>query len=316
MEMKPVIIFQKNIFRNRVHFTCMILPLDSAEFERLHREGKRRKIVAKIQKAVDLAVANGSRIISLGGYTSILTHNGMALTVPDSVQIITGNTLTAASGLKRIFNAIQKYRFCQKKCIAGIVGIPGNIGSIMAELLLQRADLFSEIILVGRTKKSLQNFYQYLKDEVKIPSGISVRLETDLKSLASCDVILITTNTNDPIIFKHHLSRRKKVLIADNSVPAAVAEEVLSMPNVMNLPFASYVRMPDDPDFLISTYTPRGTAFCCAAEGILCALEPVPFPLRGKITAEAVQFIAQLAEKYGLFDEMGDIKSFKFGAVS
>ena len=106
------------------------------------------------------------------------------------------------------------------------------------------------------------------------------------------------------------------MLIADNSVPAAVAEEVLSMPNVMNLPFASYVRMPDDPDFLISTYTPRGTAFCCAAEGILCALEPVPFPLRGKITAEAVQFIAQLAEKYGLFDEMGDIKSFKFGAVS
>jgi len=122
---------------------------------------------------------------------------------------------------------------------------------------------------------------------------------------------LISTNTNDPIIFRHHLRTAGKVLIADNSVPAAVANEVLTMPNVTVLPFASYVRLPHDPDFLISTYTPRGTVFCCAAEAILCALEPVTVPLRGKITGQAVRTITQLAERHGFFERLGGISSFK-----
>lgn len=315
MEMKPIIIFQKNIFHSRVHFTCMIIPLDSAALERMHREGKRRRIISKIQKAVDLAAALGSRVISLGGYISILTNNGMAVSAPENVKVITGNTLTAASGLKRVLQAMEAHDFLRKKNVVAILGIPGNIGSILAEQLLQKKELFSEVILIGRTKKKLNNFYENLCAEIEIPSDITVQLETDLGCLRRCDVVLISTNTNDPIIFRHHIRQTEKVLISDNSVPAAVSEEVISMPNVISLPFASYIQLPYDPDFLISTYTPRGTLFCCAAEAVLCALEKVDVPLRGKITGEAVEVITRLADKHGFFASMGAIKSFKTAGV-
>ena len=50
MYLIKVSIFQKNIFNERIHFTCMLIPLDSAELERRHREGNRKMIVSKIQE--------------------------------------------------------------------------------------------------------------------------------------------------------------------------------------------------------------------------------------------------------------------------
>jgi len=311
MEMKPVTLFQKNIFGDRIHFTCMIIPLDSAELERRHREGKRKKIVSKIQNAVNIAVQNGSRIISLGGYTSILSNNGMSVTAPDHVKIITGNTLTAASGLQRVLQEIkQNPGFCKKNVLA-IVGASGNIGTVLCEQLIPRTDLFSEILLLGRNKKQLSNLITTLRNSIEIPDEIILRLETNLQSLIKCDVIIISTNTNDPIIFRHHIKKSGQVLIADNSVPAALAKDVPILPNVISLPFASYVKLPEDPDFVISSYTPQGTVFCCAAEAMLCGLEKVALPLKGKISNEAVIHLTKLAKKHGFFNGLGGLGSYK-----
>jgi len=311
LEMNPVTIFQKNIVNQRIHFTCMAIPLDSAELERMHRGGNRREVVNKIQKAVDMAALNGSRVISLGGYTSILSNSGLALTSPKNVKVITGNTLTVASGLKRLFEALKKREWYYRRGVIAVVGSPGNIGSILATRLIQRPDLFSEVILVGRSINQLNQFYEYLEKEKIIPDGLSVKRETDLRSLIQCDVIVNSTNTNDPIIFPHHIKKDGKVLIVDNSVPSGLSSEVTRMNNVINLPFASYVELPFDPDFVISTYTPPGTAFCCAAEAILCGLEEISIPLIGKISSEAVDKITALAEKHRFFPRMGGIVSYK-----
>ncbi len=88
-------------------------------------------------------------------------------------------------------------------------------------------------------------------------------------------------------------------------------EKVLKMKNVENLPFASYLHLPQDPDFVVSTYTPKGTAFCCATEAMLCGLENPEIRLKGKINREAVQVITDLAQKNGLFERTGKLKSFK-----
>lgn len=311
MEMKPVILFQKNMFGNRIHFTCMIIPVDSAELERYHREGKRKKIMSKIQSAVNIAVKNGSQIISLGGYTSILSNNGMSVVAPDDVKIITGNTLTAASGLQRVLQELKQNPEFHKKNVLAIVGASGNIGTILSEQLVQRKDLFSEVILLGRNKKQLTNLLTMLQTETVIPDEMKVRLETNMERLINCDVIIISTNTNDPIIFRHHIKRSGKVLIADNSVPAALNRDVQTLPNVISLPFASYIQLPEDPDFVISSYTPQGTVFCCAAEAMLCGLEKVDLPLKGKISNEAVIYLTELARKYGFFNGMGGLGSYK-----
>jgi predicted amino acid dehydrogenase len=136
-------------------------------------------------------------------------------------------------------------------------------------------------------------------------------METDLRCLIRCDVIVNSTNTSEPIIFPHHIKPKGKVLIADNSVPAGVSNDVVNLSNVISLPFASYLELPHDPDFVVSTFTPQGAVFCCAAEAMLCGLETVGFPLKGKITSEAVVQITELAEKHLLFERMGGVGSFK-----
>jgi acetylornithine/succinyldiaminopimelate/putrescine aminotransferase/predicted amino acid dehydrogenase/acyl-coenzyme A synthetase/AMP-(fatty) acid ligase len=311
MDMEPATVFKKNIFQGRVHFSCRMIPLDSALLERSHREGNRRKLVRRIQKAIDIAVEEGSEIISLGGYTSILTNNGLSVSAPGHVRIITGNTLTVASGLQRVYDAMEQYGFSQHKNVLAIVGSSGNIGTILAEQLVLRADLFEEVILIGRNRKRMDHFYRELQDEVNIPDGISVTMETGLQCLGRCNVIINSTNTNDPVIFPHHINPGSKVLIVDNSVPAGVSREVLEMHNVISLQFASYIRLPQDPDFVISSFAPKGTAYCCAAEVMLCGLEEIPFRLKGKIANKAVMHVREVAKKYGFFKSMGEIGSFK-----
>jgi predicted amino acid dehydrogenase len=312
-EMKPVTICKKNIFHERIHLTLTIIPLDSAELERLHREGDRKKIIGKIQKAVDQSVEEGAKVVSLGGYTSILTNNGLSIAAPDDVQIITGNTLTVASGLRRVFDALKENKCFHRKNVIAIVGVPGNIATVMCEQMIRQNELFSELILVGRTMKKLERYLELLRDEIDLKSHVPVRVETDLKCLARCDVIINSTNTNDPIIFPHHIKKGSRVLIADNSIPAGVSEEVMQLGNVISLPFASYLKLPYDPDYVISSHTPRGTVFCCAAEGILCGLEKIELPLKGKITTESVDYLTSLAEKHGFFDDLGGIAGFKTG---
>jgi hypothetical protein len=83
------------------------------------------------------------------------------------------------------------------------------------------------------------------------------------------------------------------------------------MPNVISMPFASYVCMPDDPQAVISSLSPAGTVFCCAAEAMLAGLEPCPFSLKGHLQPESLRRLAEMAEKHGLFNHFGRIKSYK-----
>jgi acetylornithine/succinyldiaminopimelate/putrescine aminotransferase/acyl-coenzyme A synthetase/AMP-(fatty) acid ligase len=108
MEGKHVQIMASHLFKRKVHFSFYALALDSAELEYLHKSGKRRWVVSKIQETVDYAAAQGAKIISLGGYTSILTNNGLSVAEPPGTRIITGNTLTAASGLVHLGNTLRE----------------------------------------------------------------------------------------------------------------------------------------------------------------------------------------------------------------
>jgi len=308
MEMKPFLLFSKNLFEGKIHFSFIVLPLDSAELERLHRQGKRRQVVAKIQQAVDLAAKNGARVISLGGYTSILSNNGLSLVEPDGSKIITGNTLTAASGIYRLVEEIKNRDEFRKRNTLGIIGAAGNIGSIIAESLSKHDDLFEKIVLINRSQQKLAELVNSLRSG---KLNIKLEITTDFKSLKQCDIIAVATNTNDPIIFPHHLKDNEPVLISDVSVPSAVSVEAAKLKNVITIPFASYITLPDDPDFIISSYTPKGSVFCCAAEAMLYGLEAMDVPLKGKITPAAIDRVTNQAQKYHFFEKLGTIKSFK-----
>jgi acetylornithine/succinyldiaminopimelate/putrescine aminotransferase/predicted amino acid dehydrogenase/acyl-coenzyme A synthetase/AMP-(fatty) acid ligase len=313
LELKPVQMIATNLFNNKVHFSFYAIPLDSAELEYLHKSGKRRYVVSKIQEAVDIASANGAKVISLGGYTSILTNNGLSLAEPQGSRIITGNTLTAASGLMHLGKIIRQRPEFNKPNTIAIIGSTGNIGRIITRMIYEQDDICANLVLVSRSEKREIDLINGLMNNKN--QKVGVRNSINLSEIKNADVIVICTNTNDPIIFPHHIARDKPVLISDLSVPSAVSEEVKCLPNVSVLPFAAYVSLQEDQEVVISSYSPPGTVFCCAGEAILLALEPCDEPLKGKIMPEAVKTITKLAAKYGFFHSIESMKSYKAAKV-
>ncbi len=313
MQMKPLLLSSRNLFGGRIRLNCFLIPLDSAELERLHRQGKRNKIIDKIQQAVFLAASMGAKVISLGGYNSIISNNGNLLLEPENTKLITGNTLTAAVGLKRLFERIKSDREFRKDNTLAVIGAAGNIGSVITEKLLDQTDLIKKIILIGKSENRIIKMLEGFREEGKLKSEPDIRIATDLSLLKECNIIVTASNTNDPLIFPHHLNKDYTILISDISVPSAVSSDVCKMSNVINIPFASYITLPEDPDFVLSSCSPMGTTFCCVAEAILCGLEEVDIPLRGKIRSEDLEIISKLADKHNLFNQLGDVKSFKTG---
>jgi hypothetical protein len=74
------------------------------------------------------------------------------------------------------------------------------------------------------------------------------------------------------------------------------------MENVQFCEEASSVYLPENPNLVISTHTPEGKIFCCAAEAILCALYNIDVPLKGHIQKDAVQKLIPLAKARGFFN--------------
>ncbi|SMO64386.1 aminotransferase class III-fold pyridoxal phosphate-dependent enzyme [Fodinibius sediminis] len=314
MEMKPVTLFSKKLFGGRIHFQMKVIPLGSAELERMHREGKKREIIEKIQQGVDEAAIEGSEFVALGGYTSIFTNNGMALVEPSSTKIITGNTLTAASGIRRVLHEIKTSSDVNKPCTLGIVGAAGNIGRAITDYMSKQEHYFNRInLIVHNTKQQVWLEQQLQKSTDKSPL-IEIACSVNMEHLRQCDVIVITTNANKPLVFPQHINPDYPVLISDNSVPSALSPEVEKMDRVTMVPFSSYLKLPMDPEFVISSHTPRGTAFCCSVEAMLCGLEEVNVPLRGTLEESSIELMMKLAEKWGLFGEFGTLSSFKSNA--
>lgn len=310
MEMKPVTLFSKNIFDERVHFQMKIIPLGSAELERMHREGKKAEIIGKIQQAVDEAAREGSEIVALGAYTSIFTNNGLALVEPKQTKIISGNTLTAASGIARLMHELESRPAFTGPFTLGVVGAAGNIGKAVSAYMANHNQFFKKIILIVHHDQQKNLLERHLQ---KTPR-VEIHYSTDIESLKKCDVCVVTTNTNNPLVFPQHLKTGSPVLILDNSVPSSLSEEVNKLDNVSVIPFSSYLKLPLDPEFVISSHTPKGSAFCCAVEAMLCALEEINIPLRGELDESSIEFTIRVAEKWGLFSEFGTVKSFKSDA--
>jgi acetylornithine/succinyldiaminopimelate/putrescine aminotransferase/predicted amino acid dehydrogenase len=309
MEMKPVQIMAANLFGGQVHFSFYVIPVDSARLEYLHRTGRRRQVVAKIQEAVDRAVAEGARVISLGGYTSILTNNGLALAEPPGTRIITGNTLTAASGLMHLGQTLRRLPAFNRPNTIAVIGPAGNIGKVITCMLHEQEDICGRLLLVTHSEKRESDILREL--DKNGCSRVEVTGIRSLSGVAQADVIVICTNTNDPILFPYHIACDKPVLVSDLSVPPAVSDDVYKMPNVTVMPFSAYVRLPEDPQVVISSYSPPGTLFCCAGEAILLGLEDTGVPLKGRILPGSVKEITEKARRWRFFESIDSMGSFK-----
>lgn len=297
LEGKSIRLFSKNLMNGRIHFTFYILPFDTAHLEMVSRWGKKRFYISRIQDTIDKLVQEGVSHISLGAHVSIISGNGLYLSEPNKVKILTGNTLTVASALYHASGYFSDFNetFGHPATIA-VVGANGNIGSGLAACFDEQKYAGARIILAGNNPKKLE----LLRKKV-FGKDRCVECTTDLFRLQDADIIISCTNTNDPIIFAHHIAAGRKVFIIDLAVPGSVADEVKRMPLVQFCRDASTVFMHHETDFLISTHTPKGKVFCCAGEVMLAALHNVQLPLRGHVNPASIKAMMKLGIEEGIF---------------
>lgn len=297
MDGKPIKILSKNLLNGRVHFTFYILPLDTAQMEVVSRWGKRRFYISKIQEAVDKLSNEGVRCISLGAHTSIITGNGLNLAERNGCQILTGNSLTVASCIWHLDWYLRKKENDHlKPNVIAIAGATGNIGSGLVDCLNDSKYDAYNLVLVGNNERRLKRLSEKLSERKS-----KTLCTCDLFEVQKADVIICCVNTNDPIIFPHHISTSHQVFIIDMSVPGAVAENVKTMANVDFCRQASSVYLKGTPGLLISSHTPVSKIFCCAGESILVALYNLHLPMKGHIVRKSVEALIPIAEQESFF---------------
>ena len=149
-----------------LYIDCFIPP-DHLDSEYIHEN------IGRVRAAAACAMNAGARIVSLGGFSSILIE-GNFHQLPERADTIftTGNTLTVAfivQGIRKLCE--QEGRDISKSTLL-IVGATGDVGSGCARCL---APFVKRVVLCARNAKRLQTLAAELEadgTEVEIASGL------------------------------------------------------------------------------------------------------------------------------------------------
>jgi len=280
--------------------------------EDIHRDGNRLRLLEQMQRSLVNFANAGCQIVVLGGFTSIVTLNGLALTPPLGVKLSTGNSITVASSCRILLKSCERNGI-ETKCLV-IVGATGNIGNPVSYLMMEKR-LFSKIILISRSLDRLAEMRDSHIALIKsmnptVPFDTEIILSIDMNLCSEGDVIMSVAATNTPIIFPKHINPNKRVLVSDVSLPNALTNDTRNLPNVIMVPFSGSLRVPGEPTFSISGHTNNGEAFACCSETMilgLLGLEKIrPLRLVGDIDLKTVDMLDKAAEHFGFYSEFVD----------
>ncbi len=319
LELRPFLGFGRNLFGGRVWFAAISVPADAATFEHLIRSGDRALEIERVQEAVELAAAHGCRAVALGGFTSIVTSDGTAIHPPPGVQVSSGNSFTVAAGLRRLRRACASagLDWGGAETRLAVVGATGNIGAGIVRAVTRTRPAPGAVVLVGRNRDRLTALAAEVGAGDAQGQPPRVTVADDLTAVRSCDLVIIATSSNEPLLYPNHVAEGRPVVIADLSVPSAVSPLVGRMDNVLLTPFSGTVEVPGEPEFVISSHTAPGTTFCCAAEAMLLGLEPgdtEPLSLVGPVDPDAVELLDRLGVRHGFTERGGG--GFRTGEVA
>ncbi|BBM85541.1 aminotransferase class III-fold pyridoxal phosphate-dependent enzyme [Candidatus Uabimicrobium amorphum] len=261
-QLRPLETFRKNIHNSKLWLTGIALPAPPAFFKHSLLNNEIQLIEERLQQAIDLAVKNECRTLILGAYTSIIAQRSDKIHVPQHVQISSGNTYTLSLAWNDLNIALDKSKKVLQESTIGIVGALGNIGRGYCKLLYKNN--CADLLLIGSPYSATR--LEKFRDE--LGSG---QITTDLYALRDCDIIIVVSNHNAPIVFPQHIATDKQVLLQDLSQPANSDRSIRKCVNV-NFLSPGLVRLPHDKNFRLSLSLPRGVCFACCAEGILLAL--------------------------------------------
>ncbi|MBZ5607109.1 MAG: hypothetical protein LAP38_02540 [Acidobacteriia bacterium] len=265
--------------------------------------------LARVRAAAACAIKAGAKIVSLGGFSSILIEGNLDLLKMDLLKteqlpekhatvFTTGNTLTVAF----IVQAIRKMCALQgrniRKSTLLIVGATGDVGSGCARCL---APVVKRVLLSARNLERLRKLAAELE-----ASGVQVEIAKDLQRFsAEADLVICAASLPSPSLLLGRVAPH--ALICDAGYPKNLSPSA-EMPGATvffgglgqitgGLQFA--------PDFrgVLNRHPFPDVVHGCLLEGMALALERrfEPFSRgRGSITPDRVEEIETVAARHGI----------------
>jgi fatty aldehyde-generating acyl-ACP reductase len=280
------------------------IPPDRLEAAYVHEN------IARVRGAAACAIKAGAKIVSLGGFRSILIEGNFdQLPERHHTVFTTGNTLTVGfivRGIKRMC-ALEGRNLRRSTLL--IVGATGDVGSGCARCL---APLVKRVLLSARNLERLRKLAAELQ-----AGGVQVEVATDLletgllkndlqRFSAEADVVICAASLASPSLLLGRIA--PDAIVCDAGYPKNLSPSA-QMPGAKvffgglgqitgGLKFA--------PDFhgILNRHPFPDVVHGCLLEGMALALEGrfEPFSQgRGSITPERVEEMETIAARHGIY---------------
>jgi predicted amino acid dehydrogenase len=259
----------------------------------------REENIARVRDAATCAIQAGARIVSLGGFSSILIE-GDCDHLPEKGETVftTGNTLTVAF----VVQGVKKMCAFQARDLSAatllVVGATGDVGSGCARCL---APLVKRVVLNARNLDRLRGLAQELS-----AGGRAVDITTDLQQLSvQADIVICVASLASPSLLLGRLG--PNAIICDAGYPKNLSpvDGLEGCTVFFGGLGQSQGGMSFEPDVhrVLHRHPFPNVGQGCLMEGMVLALEGrfEPFSQgRGFITTERVREIETLAARHGI----------------
>jgi predicted amino acid dehydrogenase len=258
-----------------------------------------RENIARVRDAARFAIREGARIVTLGGFSSILLE-GKTQLLPSHPEtaFTTGNTLTVALIVKGVARALALAGRDLAESNILIVGASGDVGSGCARCL---GTGVRELLLCARNPERLGRLASELSN-----LGSRVTADTDLRLLvAEADVVICAASLPGSSLLLDGLPPDS--IVCDAGYPRNLAAHFARR----DCPIfygglgqvSGGIRLEPDLLGVVYPYSPENVAHGCLLEGVVLAMERRFEPYsqgRGLITPERVEEIWKMAQKHGV----------------
>lgn len=289
---------------DRLTLIIMMLPLFPSQMV----TNDKSRTLQQILKCVELASRYGAKLISLGGFTSIITDQGREIADrinSKKIAITSGNTFTAALSINGIIKACEICKKEMSKLSLLVIGATGDIGSIVSKVL---ASKFKKIILSSRT---IEKGHDIVKEVLKINKNTEISSHCSKELINSVDIVFVATSSVQSIIETDFL--KNGLIIADVSIPANVSPTGRNDIFIFEAGRASVSfynnLITDKTKFLF----PKNSIYGCLAEALILGFEGrfENYSInRGEITPAKIDEIFSLGLKHGV-----SLSDFSFGDI-
>jgi predicted amino acid dehydrogenase len=255
--------------------------------------------LARVRAAAACGIRAGAKIVSLGGFSSILIEGNFdQLPERHDTVFTTGNTLTVGFIVQGVRRMCELGGRNLRRSTLLIVGASGDVGSGCARCL---APDVKRVLLGARNVERLRGLATELKSD-----GATVEIATDLRQFsAQADIVICAASLASPSLLLDRIA--PYALVCDAGYPKNLASRADISDTTIFFGGLGQIAggMKFKPDFqgILNRHPFPDVAHGCLLEGMALALEGrfEPFSQgRGFITPQRVKEMETMAARHGI----------------